>query len=139
MEKALLSGGFDAIKWHIGNREMNREIGKVGIFVTNKIIIYTFFFRKHTQQKYSKCTPENMISSKTKLSPTLPLYAMKDCSQLFIAVSTQQVLGLSPRFSRHSCHHPYWLNDNYRYKLGCDWILAFVLQLARGTRGKFLR
>ena len=26
MEKALLSGGFDAIKWHIGNRELNHEI-----------------------------------------------------------------------------------------------------------------
>ena len=28
MEKALLSG-FDAIKWHIGNWELNREIGSL--------------------------------------------------------------------------------------------------------------
>ena len=27
MEKALLSGGFDAIKWHIGNRELNVKLG----------------------------------------------------------------------------------------------------------------
>ena len=26
MEKSLLSGGFDAIKWHIG---LNREIGRL--------------------------------------------------------------------------------------------------------------
>ena len=26
MEKALLSGGFDAIKWLTGNRELNREM-----------------------------------------------------------------------------------------------------------------
>ena len=46
MEKALLSGGFGAIKWHIRNRELNREIGASRrnwegcIFVTNKTILY---------------------------------------------------------------------------------------------------
>ena len=78
-----------------------------------------------------------MISSKTKLSPALPIYAMNDCSHLFIAVLTQQVLGLSPRFSRLSCHHPYWLDDNYHNKLGCDWIQAVVLQVAGGARVNF--
>ena len=29
VEKALLSGGFDAIKWRIRNPELNREIGKL--------------------------------------------------------------------------------------------------------------
>ena len=29
MEKVLLSGGFDAIKWHIGNLKLNREIGNL--------------------------------------------------------------------------------------------------------------
>ena len=52
MEKVLLSGGFDATKWHIRNLELKLEIGRVGIFVTNKIIIYTFFFRKHIQQQH---------------------------------------------------------------------------------------
>ena len=65
---------------------------------------------------------------------------MNDCSHLFIAVSTQQVLGLSPMFSHHSCHHPYWLDDNYHInKLSCDWIQSFVLQLARRARVQFLR
>ena len=118
---------------------VEHEIGRVGIFVTNKIIIYTFFLRKHIQRQhmlkccveYSKCAPKNTISSKIKLSPALAsatiasLYAMKDCSLLFIAVSTQQVLGLLPMFS---CLLPYWLDDNYYInKLGCDWIQAFVL------------
>ena len=86
-----------------------------------------------------------MISSKIKLSPALAsaiiasLYAMNDCSHLFIAVSTQQVLGLLPMFSRLSS---YWLDDNYHInKLGCDWIQVFVLQEARGARprGQFLQ
>ena len=29
MEKMLLFGGFDAKKLHIGNRELNREIGRL--------------------------------------------------------------------------------------------------------------
>ena len=70
---------------------------------------------------------ENTISSKTKLSPVLSIYAMNDCSHLFIAVSTQQVLGLSPTGL---------MIEN---KLGCDLIQAVVLQLAGGTRGLFLQ
>ena len=43
-------------------------------------------------------------------------------------------------FSHLSCHHPYWIDDNYHInKLGCDWIQAFVLQLARGARGQLAR
>ena len=29
MEMALLSGGFVAMKWHIGNWELNRKIGSL--------------------------------------------------------------------------------------------------------------